>query len=136
MILLVADMGRFLPLVLRPVGSVAMTLEPARDEAGRIAGAGSLRRILHIFAPLAAPATMAGAVLVVMTAFNELTLSALLWSAGSKTVGVMIFALQQEGHSTGAASLSVLSLVAVLAMAVAVDRIARRRAPDALPWRA
>jgi iron(III) transport system permease protein len=74
-------------------------------------------------------------VLVVMTAFNELTLSALLWSAGTETVGVMIFALQQQGNSTGAAALSVLSLALVLALALLTDRIARRSAPWVLPWR-
>ena len=70
-----------------------------------------------------------------MTAFNELTLSALLWSAGTETVGVMIFALQQQGNSTGAAALSVLSLALVLALALLTDRIARRSAPWVLPWR-
>ncbi|MPL96977.1 hypothetical protein SDC9_43164 [bioreactor metagenome] len=134
-ILLFAYLARFLPLVLRPVGGVAQAMEPALDEAARIAGAPALRRIALIFTPLAAPAAAAGAVLVVMTAFNELTLSALLWSAGTETVGVMIFALQQQGNSTGAAALSVLSLALVLALALLTDRIARRSAPWVLPWR-
>lgn len=134
-ILLFAYLARFLPLVLRPVGGVAQAMEPALDEAARIAGAPALRRIARIFTPLAAPAAAAGAVLVVMTAFNELTLSALLWSAGTETVGVMIFALQQQGNSTGAAALSVLSLALVLALALLTDRIARRSAPWVLPWR-
>ncbi|WP_207901915.1 ABC transporter permease [Rhodovulum euryhalinum] len=134
-ILLVAYLARFLPLVLRPLAGVAQALEPALDEAARIAGAGSARRILRIFAPLAAPSAVAGGVLIAMTAFNELTLSALLWSAGTETVGVMIFALQQEGNSTGAAAVSVLSLMLVLVLALAADRIVRNRAPGALPWR-
>ncbi|PZX51725.1 ABC transporter permease [Cereibacter changlensis] len=134
-ILLVAYLARFLPLVLRPVEALAQSLEPALDEAGRIAGAGSPRRVLRLFAPLAAPAIMAGAVLIVMTAFNELTLSSLLWSAGTETVGVMIFALQQQGNSTAAAAVSTLSLLVILTLAALVDRAARHRAPETLPWR-
>ncbi|MEH6773081.1 MAG: ABC transporter permease subunit, partial [Cereibacter changlensis] len=134
-ILLVAYLARFLPLVLRPVEALAQSLEPALDEAGRIAGASSPRRVLRLFAPLAAPAIMAGAVLIVMTAFNELTLSSLLWSAGTETVGVMIFALQQQGNSTAAAAVSALSLLVILTLAALVDRAARHRAPETLPWR-
>ena len=134
MILLVAYLARFLPLVLRPVAATATQAEPALDEAARIFAAPAWARILLIFAPMVTPAAMAGAVLVVMTAINELTLSSLLWSSGSETVGVMIFSLQYEGNSTDAAALSVISLVLVLVLAAVADR-AGRHAPDALPWR-
>ena len=56
-----------------------------------------------------------------MTALNELTLSALLWSAGNETIGVQIFSMQYEGNSTGAAALSVMSLAHLL--------VARRARP-------
>lgn len=70
-----------------------------------------------------------------MTAINELTLSALLWSAGHETVGVMIFALQYEGNSTAAAAMAVVSLLLVLVPALALDRMADRLPPGTLPWR-
>ena len=49
---------------------------------GAIAGAGLWRRIATVILPLAAPAIAAGALLVFLIALNELTVSALLWSAG------------------------------------------------------
>ncbi len=52
--------------------------------------------------PSVTPAATAGAVLILMTAMNELTLSALLWSSGHETIGVMVFSLQYEGNSTAA----------------------------------
>ncbi|MDP2085712.1 MAG: iron ABC transporter permease [Gemmobacter sp.] len=134
-ILLVAYLARFLPLVLRPVLAVAEALDPALDEAARIVGAGPLRRLARIMAPQVLPALMAGSLLLVMTAINELTLSALLWSAGHETVGVMVFALQYEGNSTAAAAMAVLSLVLVLLPALALDRMAHRLPPGTLPWR-
>ncbi|WP_128254301.1 ABC transporter permease [Falsirhodobacter deserti] len=133
-ILLLAYLARFLPLVLRPVAAVATSAEPALDEAARIFNAPPLARIISIFAPMVTPAAMAGAVLIVMTAINELTLSSLLWSSGAETVGVMIFSLQYEGNSTSAAALSVVSLVLVMALVIVADLMGRR-APGVLPWR-
>lgn len=135
-ILLLAYLGRFLPLALRPVEAAIAATDPALDEAARIAGAGAWRRILHIALPALLPAATAGAMLIFMTAVNELTLSALLWSAGHETIGVQIFSMQYEGNSTGAAALSVTVLALVGLLAVIADRFGRRLPPGALPWRA
>lgn len=133
-ILVIAYLARFLPLVLRPVAAAAQSADPSLDEAARITGAGLLRRILSIFLPGMVPAAAAGAILVVMTALNELTLSALLWSSGNETIGVMVFALQYEGNSTAAAAVAVLSTLLVLVLA-AIATLASRRLPrGTLPW--
>jgi len=133
-ILVIAYLARFLPLVLRPVAAAAHSTDPSLDEAARVAGAGLVRRILSIFLPGILPAATAGAILVVMTALNELTLSALLWSSGHETIGVMVFALQYEGNSTSAAAVAVLSTLVVLAL-VAIATLAGRRLPKGtLPW--
>lgn len=134
-ILLVAYLARFLPLVLRPVIAAAEAMEPGLDEAARIAGAGPLRRIALILTPLVLPAATAGALLLVMTALNELTLSALLWSSGTETLGVVVFALQYEGNSAAAAAVSVLSVVLVLGLALGLDRLGRHLPAGTLPWR-
>jgi len=134
-ILLLAYLARFLPLVLGPATVAMAGVEPALDEAARIVGAGLWARLSRIAAPMAAPSLVAGAVLVFLTAFNELTLSALLWSSGVETVGVMVFSLQYEGNSTGAAALSAASVGFVLALALALDRLAGRLPPGTLPWR-
>ncbi|MDO5527978.1 MAG: iron ABC transporter permease [Paracoccus sp. (in: a-proteobacteria)] len=135
-ILLIAYLGRFLPMALRPVEAAIAASDPALDEAARIAGAGPLRRIMRIAAPALAPSAFAGAVLIFMTAVNELTLSALLWSAGNETIGVQIFSMQYEGNSTGAAALSVMVLLLVGGLVLLTDLLGRRLPPGALPWRA
>jgi iron(III) transport system permease protein len=133
-ILVIAYLSRFLPLVLRPVAAAAQSADPALDEAARITGAGLYRRILSIFLPGVLPAAAAGAILVVMTALNELTLSTLLWSSGNETIGVMIFALQYEGNSTGAAAVAVLSTLLVLSLAGGATLIGRSMPKGTLPW--
>jgi iron(III) transport system permease protein len=133
-ILLIAYLARFLPLVLRPVAAAAQSADPSLDEAARVAGAGLARRILSVFLPGMLPAAAAGAILVVMTAINELTLSALLWSSGNETIGVMVFALQYEGNSTAAAAVAVLSTVLVLILAALATTVARALPRGMLPW--
>lgn len=134
-LLLLAYLARFLPLVLRPVIAAAEAMEPALDEAARIVGAGVTRRVAFILTPIVLPAVSAGALLLMMTAVNELTLSALLWSSGNETLGVMVFALQYEGNSTQAAAVSVLSVLMVLGIALVVDRLAKHLPSGTLPWR-
>lgn len=134
-ILLVPYLGRFLPLTLRPVEAALQAADPSLDEAARIHGVSPARRMLWIATPAALPAAAAGALVVFMTALNELTLSSLLWSAGNETIGVQIFSMQYEGYSTSAAALSVLSLGLVAVLVVAADRCARHLPPGALPWR-
>ena len=50
---------------------------------------------------MVAPSAAAGALLIFMTAFNELTVSVLLWSTGRETLGVVVFFLHYEGNSPG-----------------------------------
>lgn len=135
-ILLVGYLGRFLPMALRPVEATIAASDPTLDEAARVAGVSVLRRIAFVAAPALAPSAMAGAMLIFMTAINELTLSALLWSAGQETIGVQIFSMQYEGNSTGAAALSVMSLGLVGLLVVVTDRLGQRLPGGTLPWRA
>lgn len=134
-IILIAYLARFLPLILRPVVAAARDSDPALDEAARIAGIGLGRRITRVFAPSAGAAILAGAILIVMTAMNELTLSALLWSSGNETIGVMVFSLQYEGNSTAAAAVSVLSTLLLFALCALTELCLGRRGAGALPWR-
>ena len=135
-ILAVAYLARFLPVVLRPITAAATTADPSLDEAGRVAGASLAKRIVAIFLPGVLPAAVAGAILITMTAVNELTLSALLWSSGHETIGVMIFALQYEGNSTAAAAVAVLSTLIVFALAGVVTAFSRFLPKGTLPWTA
>ncbi|MBU1334319.1 MAG: iron ABC transporter permease [Alphaproteobacteria bacterium] len=130
-IILVAYLARFLPLALRPVAASYATMDPALDEAGQILGARVPRRLVQLSLPSVLPATIAGALLVFMSAFNELTLSALLWSTGTETLGVMVFFLQYEGNSPAASALATVVVAVTLAVALLLEVTARRFAPSA-----
>jgi iron(III) transport system permease protein len=135
-IILLAYLARFLPIALRPVVAAYSQLEPALEEAAEAAGAGFLRRWRDILLPLVMPAAAAGAVLVFLIAFSELTVSALLWSAGAETMGVVLFSLEQAGDSVSAAAVGVITVIATLAAMLAGHGLSRRLPPGTLPWQA
>ena len=85
--------------------------------------------------PLAAASAVAGGLLVFMSAVNELTVSALLWSSGHETIGVALFSLEEAGLAPQAAAVAITSLAVVLLTLVLVDRLGRRLPPGILPWR-
>ncbi len=134
-IILFCYLARFLVLGLRPVISGYYQIDRTLEEASQIAGARLARRLVTIILPLIAPAATAGALLVFLTAFNELTVSALLWSSGSETLGVIFFSFQQGGDSTYAAALGALTVLVTTALMSSTLLMAGRLPAGVLPWR-
>lgn len=136
LIIVVAYAGRFLALALRPIAAGLQQIEPAMEEAAANLGARPIRRLLGIDLPLLVPSLAAGALLVFMTALNELTVSALLWSTGNETLGVVVFMLYDEGNSGGAAAVGTVAVAFVLALAALASTLARLAGlpRGVLPW--
>ncbi len=135
-IILVAYLARFLALALRPAMAAMARVNRNLDEAAQVAGAGVLMRLRAVILPVVAPAAAAGALLIFMTAFNELTVSALLWSTGSETLGVVVFFLQDEGNSPAAAAVATVSVAVTLALAGLASLFGRNLPEGVVPWRA
>ncbi|HJU22635.1 MAG TPA: iron ABC transporter permease [Casimicrobiaceae bacterium] len=133
-IILVAYLSRFMLLALRPVANALRQIDPSLDEAARMSGARYARRIATVIMPMVAPSAIAGGMLVFLMAFNELTVSALLWSSGSETVGVVLFSLEQAGDGVSAAAVAVIAVVVTLSMMLLANRLASRVARGVLPW--
>ncbi len=130
-----AYLTAFLSIALKPVAAAFSQLDPLLDDAARVAGARYVRRIVRIFAPLVAPAAASGAILVFLTAYNEITVSALLWSPGNETIGTTIFNYEDGGYTTLAAAMSAVTVAVTIVLMVGLDRFARRLPDGAIPWR-
>ncbi|TCL73809.1 iron ABC transporter permease [Rhizobium sp. BK251] len=134
-LILLAYLSSFFAVSLKPVVSAFQQLDPALEEAARLSGAGFLRRLCDILVPLIAPAAGASVILVFLIACNELTISALLWSAGTQTLGVVIYNLDDSGSSDLASAMSVLVVVMVVFMMVLLELLAKRLPRGVVPWR-
>ena len=135
-IILVAYLARFFTLAQRPVAAAFRQLDIRLEEAAQMTGAGFVRRVLTVALPLVAPAAAAGGLLVFLTAFNELTVSALLWSAGHETLGVVVFGLEQGGDNTVAAAIASLTVAATVGLMALASFLTRNLATPVLPWQA
>ncbi len=134
-IILIAYFSSFFAVSLKPVVSAFHQLDPALEEAARLSGAGFFRRLKDIIVPLIAPAAGASVILVFLIACNELTISALLWSAGTQTLGVAIYNLDDSGSSDLASALSVLVVFMVVAMMLLLELLAKHLPKGVVPWR-
>ncbi len=135
-IILIAYVTRFTFYQVRSSAAALAQLGPSLDEAARASGAGPMAVWGRILLPLMAPGIAGGAALVLLTALSELTVSSLLYSASSKTIGVVIFSYQQAGdvnYATAAATLVLGAYPAVGVLALAARLGWRHTLPPAVP---
>ncbi|MUG46788.1 ABC transporter permease subunit [Paenibacillus woosongensis] len=114
-ILFIAYVCRFLILQIRAGVTAFAQVDASMEEAARISGAGAWRRWRKILLPLLLPGLLSGALLVFLTALTELTVSALLYSSGSQTIGVAIFGFEQAGNTLYSTALSSLIVILIFA---------------------
>ncbi|EFH10263.1 ABC transporter permease subunit, partial [Teichococcus cervicalis] len=134
-LILFAYLSRFQALALRPVAAAAARLDPALEMAARGLGAGLWLRLSAVQLPLLAPALAAGAILVVLLAVNEVTISSLLHGPGTQTLGLLVFNLQEGGQGPQAAAVACLALLLVAGLMGLATLLGRRLPPGTLPWR-
>jgi iron(III) transport system permease protein len=133
-IIVFAYLSRFLPLALKPPLAAMAVLARDQEEASALDGANAWQRLRHVIVPNLLPAAAAGGLLVFLLAFNELTVSALLWTAGTETLGVALFSLEDAGLGGEAAAIGVSTTVVVAVLMVVLDRLRGRLPPGVLPW--
>ena len=134
-IIMLAYLAAFLSIALKPVSAAYAALDPALDDAARVCGAGFAMRMRRVALPLVAPAAASGAVLVFLTAYNEVTVSALLWSSGSETIGATIFNYEDGGYTTLAAAMASVTVAATTLLMLALHALGRRLPAGVAPWR-
>jgi iron(III) transport system permease protein len=133
-IILFAYLARFLPLALKPPLAAMAVLARDQEEASALDGANAWQRLRHVIVPNLLPAAAAGGLLVFLLAFNELTVSALLWTAGTETLGVALFSLEDAGLGGEAAAIGVSTTLMVGLLIAALDRLRAKLPPGVLPW--
>lgn len=105
-ILYIAYITRFLILQVRSGITAFQQVDVQMEEASRINGTNGFGKWKRILIPLITPGVLSGAMLVFLSALSELTVSALLYSSDSETIGVSILSFQQSGYSLYATAFS------------------------------
>jgi iron(III) transport system permease protein len=116
-IMIIAYMIKYLLMGMRTVVSAMSQIHPSLEEASQISGAGWLRVFKDITIPLIAPSVVAGWFLIFMPSFYELTMSTLLYSTNTKTLGYELFTYQTYHSQQTASALA----TAILALVILVN---------------
>nr|WP_302474028.1 iron ABC transporter permease [Shouchella clausii] len=119
-ILFIAYITRFMVLQVRGSYTAMVQVDPSMEEAASLFGARPMAKWRRVLVPLLLPGVLSGAFLVFLTALTELTVSSLLWSSGSETIGLMIFNFEQAGYSTHSTAFSMLIVTAILLVMVSM----------------
>lgn len=135
-IIVFAYLARFLPVALKPVLAGMTQIDVAQEEAAAIDGARLPRRLFDIVLPSLLPAAVAGGLMAFLLAFSELTVSALLWSAGTETIGVVLYNLEEAGLASQASAVAVVIVAVVTVAMLILDALGQYLPAGALPWQA
>ena len=115
-IMIVAYMVKYLLMGMRTIVSAMTQIHASLEEAALISGASWLRSFKDVTLPLIAPSVVAGWFLIFMPCFYELTMSTLLYSTDTKTIGFELYQYQtyhsQQTASAMAAAILIFVVVA------------------------
>lgn len=113
-IMIIAYMIKYLLMGMRTVVSAMSQIHPSLEEASQISGASWLRVFKDVTIPLIGPSVVAGWFLIFMPSFYELTMSTLLYSTDTKTLGYELFTYQTYHSQQTAAALATAILILVI----------------------
>ncbi len=120
-ILLLAYVGRYIPLGVRAANTSLRQIDPTLEESARILGASWGHTLKEITLPLMRPGLFAGWLLVFVPVIQELSASILLFSSSSMTLAVAIYNLYETGYTEPVAALAMTNM-AIIAVAIAIAR--------------
>lgn len=112
-IMVVAYMIKYMMMGMRTVVSALTQISPSLEEASQISGASWLKSMKNVTLPLIAPALVAGWFLIFMPCFYELTMSTLLYSTNTKTLGYELYTYQTYHNQQTASALATAILFTV-----------------------
>lgn len=114
-IIVIVMLGRFLPIVTRMFENALLQIGRELEEAAAVAGASEWTITWRIRLPLLL-ATLRSAIAIGGTqVFNELTASALLYTASSSVLPVVVFNYMFDGDYTRASAVALLQIVLLVA---------------------
>jgi iron(III) transport system permease protein len=118
-ILLLAYVGRYIPLGVRSANASLRQVDPSLEESAQILGASWTTTMREVTLPLIRPGLFAGWLLVFVPVIQELSASILLFSSSSITLAVAVFNLYETGYTEPVAALAMINMV-IIGIAIAL----------------
>ena len=120
-IMIIAYLVKYLMMGMRTVSSGMSQVHASLEESSQIAGAGWFRTMRQITGPLIFPSIAAGWFLIFIPSFYELSMTTLLYSGSTKTIGFQLYEYWTftSQPMSCAMAVGILMLIAALNLALA-----------------
>jgi len=126
-IIFVAYIARYMAFSLKSNSAALEQVHDSLVEAARACGASHWQAMRSIVLPLIRPGMVAAFFLIFLPALRELTTSVLLYGPTTRTIGVAIYTLNEDGETVYAAALSSIALIIIVIGHLVIRRITRSR---------
>ena len=124
-IILVAYIARYMAFSLKANSAALEQVHDSLVEAARASGATMWQALRDIVLPLVRPGMLAAFFLIFLPALRELTVSVLLYGPTTRTIGVAIYTLNEDGETVYSAALAGIALVIIVIGQTVIGRFTR-----------
>ena len=121
-IILVAYIARYMAFSLKANSAALEQVHDSLVEAARACGATMWQALRDIVLPLVRPGMLAAFFLIFLPALRELTVSIMLYSPTTRTIGVAIYTLNEDGETVVSAALAGVALILIITGQMLINR--------------
>lgn len=127
-IIFVAYIARYMAFSIKSNSAALEQVSDSLEEASRACGASHWETMQHIVLPLIKPGMVSAFFLIFLPALRELTTSVLLYGPSTRTLGVAIYTLNEDGETVYAAALASIALVIILFGEIFIRKLTQSKA--------
>ncbi len=125
-IILVAYIARYMAFSLRANSAALEQVHDSLIEASRSCGATMWQSLKDIVIPLVKPGMLAAFFLIFLPSLRELTVSIMLYSPTTRTIGVAIYTLNEDGETVVSAALAGIALILIILGQTIINRFTKK----------
>ena len=113
-IILVAYIARYMAFSLKATSAALEQVHDSLVEASRACGATMWQSLRDVVLPLVRPGMFAAFFLIFLPSLRELTVSIMLYAPTTRTIGVAIYTLNEDGETVMSAALAGIALIIII----------------------
>ena len=129
-IIFVAYIARYMAFSLKSNSAALEQVHDSLVEASRASGATPWQSLRDIVIPLIRPGMVAAFFLIFLPALRELTTSVLLYGPTTRTIGVAIYTLNEDGETVYACALAGVALLLIVGGEILIKRFFEKKRRD------
>ncbi|WP_338705777.1 iron ABC transporter permease [Pasteurella multocida] len=126
-IILIAYIARYMAFSLKANSAALEQVHDSLVEAASACGASMWQSLKDIVVPLVRPGMIAAFFLIFLPALRELTVSVMLYGPSTRTIGVAIYTLNEDGETVYSAALAGIALIIIVFGQTVIKRYAEKK---------